>query len=229
MASSTAASRRFPSPWESGPRNWSVAGSGARWQPQLDYDYVHCIGPCIVDQLRFQSTSPSWTSRERASVRRRLGCRSCIHMCNICSCPQVECKDANYAFLCNYLGLFSAIPTAKETQAGLMRMLRSLHCLEIVHAMSDSLGQLGSGVQDCIEECNQQRDPGIVPSRRQCVMRLRDCFCMQDWANVEGSLHRALGSYVHRRCCQNLTARLGRASQTLIDQHAYISLCKEGA
>ena len=29
---------------------------------------------------------------------------------------QVECKDANYNFLVKYLGLFAAIPTAKETE-----------------------------------------------------------------------------------------------------------------
>ena len=35
------------------------------------------------------------------------------------------------------------------------------------------------------------------------------CMCFKDWAGVEGSLHRALASYIHRRTQQNSGARLG--------------------
>ena len=35
---------------------------------------------------------------------------------------QVETKDVNYSFLLNYLGLFAAIPTARETQVWLQHV-----------------------------------------------------------------------------------------------------------
>ena len=116
---------------------------------------------------------------------------------------QVESNDTNYEFLLNYLGLFSTIPIAKETEA----------CLGACSNSHDSA---------CVlrwlwhpSRSSSRWSPSMRPGRR-CRTRshklARSCcylnmYPAQEWATVEGGLHRALGAYVHRRCSQNLGAR----------------------
>ena len=120
---------------------------------------------------------------------------------------KVELNAVNFEFLQNYLGLFPQIPTAKESEA-----VTSHACVYLSR-------------HQCMQEalCSVASEYSIV-SRKASKAQIKESVLrfflhassssskplhVQDWASTEGSLHRALAAYIHRRYSQNQGARLG--------------------